>query len=88
LEERYNYINRIENIHYDAVIGYAAPSMTNAIKMSTNEIMKPELVYSFQFQNLILTLIQIMEEKTGTYTNTINIIETTIELIDKELVAN
>ena len=85
LEEKYNYINRMENIHYDAVITYAAPSMIRIIKMSTNEIMKPELVYSFEFQNLILTLIQIMEEKTHTYTSTIEQIEQTIELIDKEL---
>jgi len=85
LEEKYNYINRMENIHYDAVIKYAAPGMTSTIKMSTNEIMKPELVYSFEFQNLILTLIQIMEEKTHTYTGTIEQIEQTIDLIDKEL---
>jgi len=85
LEEKYNYINRMENIHYDAVIKYAAPSMISIIKMTTNEIMKPELVYSFEFQNLILTLIQIMEEKTHTYTGTIEQIEQTIDLIDKEL---
>lgn len=85
LEEKYNYINRMENIHYDAVITYAAPSMISIIKMTTNEIMKPELVYSFEFQNLILTLVQIMEEKTHTYTSTIEQIEQTIELIDKEL---
>ena len=85
LEEKYNYINRMENIHYDAVITYAAPSMISIIKMTTNEIMKPELVYSFEFQNLILTLVQIMEEKTHTYTSTIEQIEQTIELIDEEL---
>ena len=85
LEEKYNYINRMENIHYDAVMKYAAPSMISTIKLTTNEIMKPELVYSFEFQNLILTLIQIMEEKTHTYTSTIEQIDQTIELIDKEL---
>ncbi len=85
LEQRYNYINRMENIHYDAVIQYAAPSMSNTIKMSTNEIMKPEVVYSFKFQNLIQTLIQIMEEKKHTYVDTINYIDDAIELIEKEL---
>lgn len=85
LEEKYNYINRMENIHYDAVMKYAAPSMISTIKLTTNEIMKPELVYSFEFQNLILTLIQIMEEKTHTYTGTIEQIDQTIGLIDEEL---
>lgn len=88
LEEKYNYINRMENIHYDAVMKYAAPSMISTIKLTTNEIMKPEMVYSFEFQNLFLTLAQIMEEKKGTYTSTIEQIEVTIDLIDKELATN
>ncbi len=85
LEEWYTYLNRMERIHYDAVIKYAAPSITNTIKLNTYEIMKPEEVYSFQFQNLILTLMQIMGEKTDTYTSTISYIDRTIEMIDKEL---
>ena len=85
LEDRYNYINRMEDIHHDAVIQYAAPAMTNIIKLSTSEIMKPEEVFSFKFQNLILTLIQIMNKKNGTYTGTIKYIDDTIVLIDKEL---
>ncbi len=85
LEERYTYLNRMENIHYDAVMQYAAPGMISAIKMQTGEIMKPEKIYSFQFQNLILLLIRVMEEKTDTYTSTISYIDRTLELIDKEL---
>ena len=85
LEERYTYLNRMENIHYDAVMQYAAPGMISAIKMQTGEIMKPEKIYSFQFQNLILLLIRVMEEKTDTYTSTISYIDRTIVLIDEEL---
>ena len=85
LEERYSYLNRMENIHYDAVMQYAAPGMISAIKMQTGEIMKPEKIYSFQFQNLILLLIRVMEEKTDTYTSTISYIDRTLELIDEEL---
>lgn len=85
LEERYTYLNRMENIHYDAVMQYAAPGMISAIKMQSGEIMKPEKIYSFQFQNLILLLIRVMEEKTDTYTSTISYIDRTLELIDEEL---
>lgn len=85
LEERYSYLNRMENIHYDAVMQYAAPGMISAIKMQSGEIMKPEKIYTFEFQNLILLLIRVMEEKTDTYTSTISFIDRTVELIDKEL---
>lgn len=85
LEERYTYLNRMENIHYDAVMQYSAPAMISTIKMRTGEIMRPEEIYSFQFQNLILLLIRVMEEKTDTYISTIGYIDRTVELIDKEL---
>ncbi len=86
LDESYTYFNRMERIHYDAVIKYVAPTITEVIKLHTCEIMKPEEIYSFKFQNLILTLMQIMGEKTDSYTRAINHIDRTIELIDKELI--
>lgn len=85
LGESYTYFNRMERIHYDAIIKYAAQSITNVIKLDTCEIMKPEEVYSFQFRNLILTLMQIMGEKTNSYNSAINYIDRTIKLIDEEL---
>ncbi len=87
LEERYSYLNRMENIHYDAVMQYAAPGMTSTIKLQSGEIMKPDEIYTFQFQNLIFLLIRVMEEKTDTYTSTIYYIDRTVELIDKELIS-
>ncbi|NNL15708.1 MAG: hypothetical protein HKO81_03590 [Flavobacteriaceae bacterium] len=85
LEERYNFINRMENTHHEAMIQFAAPAISKTIKLSNNKIMKPEAVYSFEFQNLILTLIQVMDEKDRTYTDTNNYIDGAIDLIDKEL---
>lgn len=85
LEEDYLYINRIEKIHYDAMITYAIPSIYPNIKFSTGEVKNPDLVYRFEFQNLILSLLKIMKEKDQKYNSTIEHIDMLLELIDKEL---
>jgi len=85
LEERYNYINRMENIHYDVVINYVAPNITTFLNFVSDEVIKPEQVYSVEFQNLIYLLLQIMVEKDNTYLSAINEIDGIIALIDEEL---
>jgi len=85
LEENYTYMNRMENIHYDAMMNYVALSIIPVLKFSDNQIKKPELVYTYEFQNMILILIQIMEEKNRTYTSALDNIESTTSYIDKEL---
>lgn len=85
LEERYNYMNRMEDIHKNVVLNYAAPIISKMIKFSNNKIMKTDEVFSFEMQNLILIMIQISEEKNHTYSSAINYIDNTLELIDEEL---
>jgi hypothetical protein len=87
LEEDYLYINRIEKIHYDAMITYAIPNIYPNIKFSTGEVKKPDLVYRFEFQNLILSLLKIMKEKDQKYNSTIEHIDMLLELINNELEA-
>ena len=60
LEQRYNYINRMESIHYDVMIDYAARSITSVINFASAEVIKPELIFIHEFQNLIFLLVQIM----------------------------
>lgn len=84
LEERLNYVNRMENIHYDVVINYAAPNLTSTLNFITAEVMKPEQVYSVEFQNLTFLLLQIMIEKDQTYHSAITEINEILILIDKE----
>lgn len=85
LEERYNYMNRMEDIHKNVVLNYAAPIISKMIKFSNNKIMKTDEVFSFEMQNLILIMIQISEEKNHTYSSAISYIDSTLELIDEEL---
>lgn len=85
LEEKYLYINRMEKIHYDIILNYAAPGITNVLKFSTGEIQTPDSLYSYRFQNLIVLLLKIMQEKDQVYHSAIDEIDSLIQMIDKEL---
>ena len=85
LEQRYLYINRMEKIHYDAMITYVIPNINSTVKFSTGEVQKPESLFTFEFQNLILSLLRIMDEKNEIYLNAINEIEVIVQLIDTEI---
>ncbi len=85
LEEMYIYINRMESIHYDAMMNYTGPILASVLKYSTLEIKKPDVVFTYEFQNLVISLIQIMEEKDKTYNQARNKIEHILKLIDEEL---
>lgn len=85
LEELYNYMNRMENIHYDAMMQHVVLALNPVIAFATNEIKKPDAVFTYEFQNLVVMLIQIMEEKDEVYTNTLYEIERVLKLIDEEL---
>ena len=85
LEENYIYINRMENINYDAMMKYTAPALTSVLKFSNRVIKKPDDVFTYEFQNLIIMLLQVMEEKNKTYNQAINEIDFITKLIDEEL---
>lgn len=85
LEDQYLYMNRMESIHYDAVIQYAIPSIAHTVKFSSSEIKDLDGVYSFEFQNLIHSLISVMEEKDTAYRSALAGIDETIALINKEV---
>jgi hypothetical protein len=85
LEEKYLYINRMENIQYDAVILHVVQTINPIIKFSTGEIQKPELIFNYEFQNLITQLIQLMEEKNKVYNEALDEIENIRNLINIEM---
>ena len=85
LEERYNYINRMENIHYDVVLKYVIPSINPVINFSTGKVQKPDHIYTYEFQNMIIQLMEVMKEKNETYNSALFEIERITALIDEEL---
>ncbi len=85
LEEKYLYINRMENIHYDAMMKHIILAINPVIKFSNGEIQKPDQIYNYEFQNLIISLIQVMNEKEQVYNEAIGKIDKVTDLINKEL---
>jgi len=85
LEEKYNYVNRMENIHYDAMMKYVIQAVTPVLKFSDASVQKPDLLYTYEFQNLVLSLIQIMTEKGGVYNEALDEIDNITNLINIEL---
>jgi uncharacterized protein DUF6090 len=85
LEEKYNYINRMENIHYDAMMKHVILATSPIIKFSDATVQKPDQLYSYEFQNLVSLLIQVMTEKDQVYNEALHEIEVINELITEEL---
>jgi len=85
LEELYIYMNRMEGIHYDAIMQHVVLAVNPVLDFTSNEIKKPDIVFTYEFQNLLVILMQIMDEKDRVYKNSLNEIERVLVLIDKEL---
>ena len=85
LEEKYTYVNRMENIHYDAIMNHASIITNDIVKFSDASVQKPDLLYSYQFQNLVLSLIHIMVEKDKVYHEALDMIDNITGLINQEL---
>jgi uncharacterized protein YacL (UPF0231 family) len=85
LEEKYMYMNRMENIHYDVIMNHVSSIMSPIIKYSNSEIKKPDDLFSYEFQNIVQFLMQIMTEKDKVYNEALDEIERVNDLIDEEL---
>lgn len=88
LEERYMYINRMESIHYDAMMNHVVVIINSIIKYASAEVKKPELVFTYEFQNILVILMQIMAEKDEVYQAALKQIEYVKVLINSELQEN
>ena len=84
LEETYIYMNRMEDLHLQAIMNIYSPAIINSMDLSRNKAPNPELLYSFQFQNLIFTSIGIMEEKDEIYQRALRQADSIMDLIKDE----
>ena len=71
--------------HYDAMMKYVIIAISPVMAFATSEIKKPDAIFTYEFQNLVVMLLQIMDEKDRTYTKALNEIERVNKLIDEEL---
>lgn len=85
LEEKYIYINRLEVIHFQAILQYVGPGIVDNVNFSTAKVESPEQLYSFKLQNLFISFINVCKEKEEVYLETLEQIDSISSLIDEEL---
>jgi hypothetical protein len=85
LEEAYIYLNRMETIHQQVILDYIGPRILNNIHFSSSTAEKPDELYTFQFQNLILVSLNLMAEKDEIYKRAQGEIDEISRLIEDEL---
>lgn len=88
LEENYSYINRIEESNLTVIIFHVVPEIKESIRIDPLKVEIVDALFSYQFQNGLDLLIHLVNEKRDAYLHAKNEIETTIDLIDKELGLN
>ncbi len=85
LEETYIYLNRMESVHQQLILDHIGPAVLINIHLVSGKVENPDDLYSFYFQNLLLTSISIMKEKDGLYLLASEDIDSITFLIDEEL---
>ena len=84
LEETYLYVNRIELIHYDAIM-QMIEDVTNTINISRKELIDEDRIHGDRFQNLFVLSLMIMKEKEGVYLRATDELDSLMALIEKEI---
>lgn len=84
LEESYIYFNRMEDIHYD-LIRSIVPELVVNFKFKTGELMFPENIFNYRFQNIFITAVGVTSEKDAVYNRAIRQINELAELIEQEI---
>jgi hypothetical protein len=84
LEETYLYINRMETIHYNAIM-QMIPEISKTIKIAYKEIIDEDLLYGSRFQNNFALSLRVINEKEAVYLNGISQIDALVALIEEEI---
>ncbi len=84
LEETYYYLNRMESIHFDAVMSMI-PDVIQTTQLSTGKVENEEYLYGLTFENLFVLAHRLTSEKDEVYNRIINEIESIVQLIDNEI---
>ena len=85
LEENYMYINRLEENHATIVFSQILPDLRQMEQLDPLKVEDTGALFSYKFQNYFDILIILMTEKREAYKQAENKINSTIELIDREL---
>lgn len=84
LDELYNYINRLESNHQSLIIDIY-PEVLDYIRIRPYQVMKPEALFDFRFQNRFDIFLLIMQEKSKLYAQGLADIKTILARINKQV---
>jgi hypothetical protein len=84
LEQTYLYSNRMETIHYDALM-LMIPDISKTVNIISREVVDADGLFSANFQNCFALSLRIIREKDAVYRRGIEEIDAIIALIEEEL---
>lgn len=83
LESEYNYIERIEGTHRKIIVESIVPEfLLKGIRITDLSLVTPELLYSYQFENIVILTMFLIDEKTGIYRSAIKQIDNILTEIE------
>ena len=85
LEEFYIMMNRLETNHWQVIMRFIGPGLVDNVHISDLKVERPDDLYSFQLQNQLYAMMNIMSEKDDIYQAAIDQIEAISVLINQEL---
>ena len=85
LEMTYNFINRLEDIHWELIINEISPVFRGVVNYTTFEIIKPDALYSVDLQNIFFECIHLAKIKDAVYQKAMNEMQAIIDLIDSKI---
>lgn len=85
LETTFNYINKLEDIHWEIIIKELSSEMRGVINYSNLHVEKPDKLYAVELQNIIIESIYLTAGKDSIYNRALKEIKTIGQLIDSEL---
>lgn len=76
LESEYSYIERIEDTHREVILESIFPNfLIKAIRVSDMSLVEPQILYNYQFENIVIVTVALMDEKTDIYKRAIKEID-------------
>ncbi len=85
IEWRYQYMNRMENIHWDIILDYVSSWAATNFNFIRQQPISSEILYSYEFQNILVLLQRVMEEKDVIYRAAIEEIDLLIKEVEKDI---
>jgi len=85
LEEKYIFINKLEDLHSQAIVNFVVPSILSSLKVYGIVARDIDNLYSYQFQNQFALLSDLMLEKNEAYENAVSRIQDINSLIEDEI---